>query len=81
MRTIKRRHRLEQPADDERLDPGPKGPAETSDLRLEAWTKSTGPRTAAGKARAARNAWKGGHRARICRLSCLLSELARVAKI
>lgn len=35
------------------------------------WERSTGPRTAEGKARAARNAWKGGNRA-------LLRELARV---
>ena len=25
------------------------------------WERATGPRTAKGKARAARNAWKGGH--------------------
>lgn len=25
------------------------------------WARSTGPRTAAGKAKASRNAWKGGH--------------------
>ena len=25
------------------------------------WEKSTGPRTPDGKAKAARNAWKGGH--------------------
>lgn len=29
------------------------------------WEKSTGPRTAEGKARAARNPFKGGHRERL----------------
>lgn len=35
------------------------------------WERSTGPRTADGKATASRNAWKGGTRE-------LLRELARV---
>lgn len=30
--------------------------------RWKPWERSTGPRTAAGKARVARNAWKGGVR-------------------
>ena len=37
------------------------------------WAQSTGPRSAEGKARAARNGWKGGHRA-------MLRELARVLR-
>jgi hypothetical protein len=41
--------------------------------RIRSWCPgkySTGPRTAEGKARAARNGWKGGHRE-------MLRELAR----
>lgn len=36
------------------------------------WARSTGPRSAEGKAKASCNAWKGGHRA-------VLRELARAA--
>ena len=36
------------------------------------WTKSTGPRTEAGKARAARNAWKGGVRVIVAQYSQVL---------
>ena len=36
----------------------------------EPWKRSTGPSTVGGKAKAARNAWKGGERA-------LLRELVR----
>ena len=35
------------------------------------WASSTGPRSAEGKAKASRNAWKGGERA-------VLRELARL---
>ena len=38
------------------------------------WDKSTGPRTNGGKARAARNAYKGGTRRALRELSRLLSE-------
>ena len=42
------------------------------------WARSTGPRTAAGKAKAARNAWKGGYRqayrAEIAELRLMLEE-------
>lgn len=31
-------------------------------MRKQPWLKSTGPRTAEGKARSSRNAWKGGAR-------------------
>lgn len=44
--------------------------------RVRAWTpwkRSTGPRTDEGKARASRNAWKGGTRD-------VLRELARLLK-
>ncbi|EQD54524.1 hypothetical protein B2A_05984 [mine drainage metagenome] len=37
------------------------------------WEKATGPKSAAGKARCARNAWKGGARG-------VLRELARVLR-
>jgi hypothetical protein len=40
------------------------------------WERSTGPRTAAGKARVARNAYKGGSRGALRLLSCLLREMA-----
>lgn len=42
------------------------------------WARSTGPRTAAGKAKTARNAWKGGYRqayrAEIAELRLMLEE-------
>lgn len=34
-------------------------------LENKPWTRSTGPTSTAGKARSSRNAWKGGHRARL----------------
>ena len=39
------------------------------------WEKSTGPRTAAGKARCARNPYKGGLRAELRRLARLLRDI------
>lgn len=41
------------------------------------WEKSTGPRTAEGKARAARNAFRGGFRAELRRLTCELNAALR----
>lgn len=38
------------------------------------WERSTGPRTAEGKARASRNAWKGGHRPLLRVLAKALAE-------
>lgn len=38
------------------------------------WAKATGPRTLEGKARASRNAWKGGHRKLLQELSQLLKR-------
>ena len=38
------------------------------------WQRSTGPQTLTGKARASRNAWKGGHRPMLRNLSKMLSE-------
>lgn len=39
------------------------------------WKESTGPRTAAGKARSSRNAYKGAWRKKLRRLASLLREL------
>ena len=41
------------------------------------WERSTGPRTAEGKSRTARNRFKGGHRARLRALSRLLRDAIR----
>lgn len=38
------------------------------------WEKSTGPRSAEGKAVSARNAWKGGHRPTMRGVARALSE-------
>jgi hypothetical protein len=38
------------------------------------WAKSTGPRTAEGKAVASRNGWKGGHREMLRELARMLAE-------
>ena len=40
------------------------------------WTLSTGPQTAAGKARSSRNAWKGGFRARLGNWREVLRQIA-----
>jgi hypothetical protein len=37
------------------------------------WKQSTGPRSAAGKATASRNAWKGGQREKLRELSRLIN--------
>lgn len=42
--------------------------------RWKPWQQSTGPATAAGKATASRNTYKGGHRAMLRELSRLLRE-------
>lgn len=39
------------------------------------WERSTGPRTAAGKARVSRNAWKGGTRDALRLLAKLLRRI------
>ena len=39
------------------------------------WEKSTGPKSAEGKARVARNAWRGGTRGQLRELARLLREL------
>ena len=48
------------------------------------WTRSTGPRTPAGKAKTARNAWKGGYRqayrAEIAELRLMLEEEIQFAR-
>ena len=52
----------------------PERRAKQSELirRWRPWSRSTGPKSDAGKARASRNAWKGGHRALLRHLSVLL---------
>ena len=44
---------------------------------LKPWLRSTGPRTTAGKARSARNAYKGGVRAALRQLSHSLNETVK----
>ena len=44
------------------------------------WTKSTGPRTEAGKARSSRNAWKGGVRAEAAVYARMLRSMANVTR-
>lgn len=44
------------------------------------WTRSTGPRTAEGKARASRNAWKGGYWREIRELRRLLAAEIQEAR-
>lgn len=39
------------------------------------WEQSTGPRTAEGKAKVARNAYKGGQRQRLRQLNRILRDL------
>jgi hypothetical protein len=40
------------------------------------WIKSTGPRSALGKARSSKNAFKGGHRHKMREFSKLLRQMA-----
>ena len=44
------------------------------------WKQATGPRTEVGKARSARNAWKGGVRATLARFARLLRETAAITR-
>ena len=44
------------------------------------WAKSTGPRTAAGKAKASRNAWKGGHWQQLRELRRMVNAEIREAR-
>ena len=44
------------------------------------WTRSTGPRTAEGKARSSRNAWKGGVRKDAAHWSSWLRALSKVGR-
>lgn len=44
------------------------------------WKHSTGPRTAEGKARASRNAWRGGTRAVLRELARLLEAQRKALK-
>jgi len=45
--------------------------------RWRPWERSTGPRTVMGKARVARNAYKGGMRPQVRVLASVLRELRR----
>jgi len=49
--------------------------------RWRPWEKSTGPRMAEGKARASRNAYRGGVRPQLRALARLLREIEREAMI
>ena len=44
------------------------------------WARSTGPRTAAGKAKASRNAWKGGHWQQLRELRRMVNAEIREAR-
>ncbi len=45
--------------------------------RWRPWDQSTGPKTETGKARVARNAYKGGHRERLRERARLQAEVSR----
>lgn len=45
------------------------------------WSKATGPRTDAGKAIAARNAFKGGHRSLIRGIAAMLRDQRESIKL
>lgn len=44
------------------------------------WERSTGPTTAEGKERVARNAWKGGHRSKLRELIRVVNDEIRAAR-
>lgn len=44
------------------------------------WAKSTGPKSPEGKARVARNAWRGGHRASLRELTKQVNAEIRAAR-
>ena len=44
------------------------------------WAKSTGPKSVEGKDRIAKNAWTGGHRARLRELSKMVNAECRQAR-
>ena len=48
--------------------------------RWKPWEQSTGPRTAEGKARVSRNAWKGGHREKLRELIKLVNAEVRASR-
>src|SRR5215510_14476168 len=49
--------------------------------RRKAWERSSGPRTAAGKARVSRNAYKGGTRPLLRELARLLRKQEKVERL
>lgn len=48
--------------------------------RWRPWERSTGPTSAEGKSRVARNAWKGGHRAKLRELIRMVNDEIRGAR-
>lgn len=44
------------------------------------WKRATGPRTAEGKARVARNPWRGGHRNKLRELVRLVNDEIKAAR-
>ena len=44
------------------------------------WAKSTGPKSAEGKERVARNAWRGGHRQKLRDLAKMVNAEIRAAR-
>lgn len=44
------------------------------------WAKSTGPKSAEGKERVARNAWRGGHRQKLRELAKMVNDEIRAAR-
>lgn len=44
------------------------------------WEKSTGPKSAEGKERVARNAWRGGHRQKLRDLAKMVNAEIRAAR-
>ena len=46
----------------------------------EPWARSSGPRSLEGKQRVSRNAWTGGHRARLRELSKMVNEQVRASR-
>ena len=48
--------------------------------RWKPWAQSTGPRSAEGKARVSRNAWRGGERQKLRELSKEFNALFRATR-
>ena len=48
--------------------------------RWKPWNQSTGPKSPEGKARAARNAWTGGHTAKLRQITKTLNQALRAQR-